>query len=184
MNASADQRMVPFTSTEELFLNAGGMVGRVWAIREALKAYKKIFGLTDKWWCDQSIWALLYVWSLTQTTNVSLDFRIPYGILNLDYHHVFFQVPYGEVVSHPAVIHLPGPQRIWTARMPELMNHTTWFSKLTSPPQKMRDGLTQLSNLFVKIVNCNGETRFRRFGALCSFRKVTDPDWILSPLGK
>ncbi|EKF26027.1 expression site-associated gene (ESAG-like) protein [Trypanosoma cruzi marinkellei] len=91
MNASADQRMVPFTSTEELFLNAGGMVGRVWAIREALKAYKKIFGLTDKWWCDQSIWALLYVWSLTQTTNVSLDFRIPYGILNLDYHHVFFK---------------------------------------------------------------------------------------------
>ncbi|EAN89030.1 hypothetical protein ECC02_011998 [Trypanosoma cruzi] len=184
MNASADQGMVPFTSAKGLFLNAGGMVGRVWAIREALKAYKKVLGLTDQWWCDQSIWALLYVWSLTRTTNVSLDFRIPYGILNLDYHHNFFQIPYGEVVAHPAVIHLPGGQRSWAALMPELMNHTTWFSKLKSSPQMTRDGLTQLSNLFVKLVTCDGEARFRRFGALCSPRKVIDPDWLLSPLRK
>ncbi|ESL05802.1 hypothetical protein TRSC58_06536 [Trypanosoma rangeli SC58] len=104
-NSSPGQRLVRPPPWEYRHLAAGGMVGRVWAFREASKAYANLLARSDKWWCDQSLWALLFVWSVTRDPIVDAGLRIRYGLLSLNYNNLFFSL---------RVPGLLGPRRCFT----------------------------------------------------------------------
>ncbi|KEG15048.1 expression site-associated gene (ESAG-like) protein [Trypanosoma grayi] len=76
------------------FLNAGGYVARVWALKRAFTAYRSLMGL-KRWWCDQSAWGMLYLWSITQNSSSANEARIPYGIVSLDFQNTFFLSVHG-----------------------------------------------------------------------------------------
>ncbi|KAH9597227.1 hypothetical protein LSM04_006194 [Trypanosoma melophagium] len=71
------------------YLNAGGYVARVWALKQAFGAYRDLLQ-QKRWWCDQSVWGLVYLWSITQDPRMTPDVRIPRGLINLDFHNTFF----------------------------------------------------------------------------------------------
>ncbi|RNF02971.1 ESAG-like protein [Trypanosoma conorhini] len=123
-NSSADQRLVQSPPSGFRYLTAGGMVGRVWAIREASKAYASLLAKSDEWWCDQSIWALLFMWSVTQDPVVDPALRIRYGLLSLDYNNSFFLTPRKGLFGSPAIIHFPGAYTQWRKKLPGLLNYT------------------------------------------------------------
>ncbi|ORC85473.1 ESAG-like protein, partial [Trypanosoma theileri] len=56
------QRIVQTRGTY-VYLNAGGYVGRVWALRTAFAAFVSLAARRSDWTCDQSIWVPLQVWS-------------------------------------------------------------------------------------------------------------------------
>ncbi|ORC88799.1 expression site-associated gene (ESAG-like) protein, partial [Trypanosoma theileri] len=80
------------------FLNSGGYVARVWALKRAFAVYRKVLKIKrltrQQWKCDQSVWGLVYLWSITQDARMTPDVRIPRGLINLDFHNTFFLLPY------------------------------------------------------------------------------------------
>ncbi|KAH9597063.1 hypothetical protein LSM04_001524 [Trypanosoma melophagium] len=83
------------------FLNAGGYVARVWALKRALAVYSRVLTFRRSrrqiWRCDQSVWGLVYLWSITQDPRMTPDVRIPRGLINLDFHNTFFVTAYGTL---------------------------------------------------------------------------------------
>ncbi|ORC88805.1 expression site-associated gene (ESAG-like) protein [Trypanosoma theileri] len=71
------------------YLNAGGYVARVWALKQTFVAFRDVLQ-RKRWWCDQSAWGLVYLWSITQDARMTPDVRIPRGLINLDFHNEFF----------------------------------------------------------------------------------------------
>ncbi|ESL11531.1 hypothetical protein TRSC58_00715 [Trypanosoma rangeli SC58] len=71
------------------FLNAGGYVARVWALKQAFMAYRTLIRIR-KLWCDQSAWGMLYLWSITRNTSATPAMRLPFGLMGLDVHNSFF----------------------------------------------------------------------------------------------
>ncbi|RNF03563.1 expression site-associated gene (ESAG-like) protein [Trypanosoma conorhini] len=71
------------------FLNAGGYVARVWALKQAFMSYRALIRL-KKLWCDQSAWGMLYLWSISRDASVSPTVRVPFGLIGLDFHNSFF----------------------------------------------------------------------------------------------
>ncbi|KAH9597329.1 hypothetical protein LSM04_009320 [Trypanosoma melophagium] len=83
------------------FLNSGGYVARVWALKRALAVYSRVLTFRRSrrqiWRCDQSVWGLVYLWSITQDPRMTPDVRIPRGLINLDFHNTFFVTAYGTL---------------------------------------------------------------------------------------
>ncbi|RNC34262.1 expression site-associated gene (ESAG-like) protein, partial [Trypanosoma cruzi] len=181
--SSADQRMVRFLASGYRFLAGGGMVGRVWAFREAYKAYASLLATSDKWWCDQSIWSLLHVWSVTRDTNVTADFRIRYGLLSLDYNNTFFLTPRSGAFGSPALYHFPGPPYLWD-KMPTLLNRTTWVDWLRYSPDVMNETRDFVQNATVKIYDADRKAKTIPFPEVCSLNDVLNPEWLALQLSK
>ncbi|RNE99817.1 expression site-associated gene (ESAG-like) protein [Trypanosoma conorhini] len=183
-SSSADQRLVRSPPSEYRHLAAGGMVGRVWAIREASKAYAKLLAKSDKWWCDQSIWALLFVWGVTQDPTVDAALRTRYGLLSLDYNNSFFLTPRKGLFGSPAIIHFPAPISWWRNELPGLLNYTQWFHPLQSSPTFAQETRELLQNTSVKVYGANRRANITRFPDLCSLKDVLDPQWLSQPQEK
>ncbi|PWU88522.1 putative expression site-associated gene (ESAG-like) protein [Trypanosoma cruzi] len=181
--SSADQRMVRFLASGYRYLAGGGMVGRVWAFREAYKAYSSLLATSDKWWCDQSIWSLLHVWSVTRDTNVTADFRIRYGLLSLDYNNSFFLTPRSGAFGSPALYHFPGPPYLWD-RIPTLLNRTTWVDWLRYSPDVMNETRDFVQNATVKIYDADRKAKTISFPEVCSLNDVLNPEWLALQLSK
>ncbi|EKF39543.1 expression site-associated gene (ESAG-like) protein [Trypanosoma cruzi marinkellei] len=71
------------------FLNAGGYVTRVWALKRALAAYRALLR-SGNFWCDQSIWGMLYLGQRLPRIHASSETRLPSGLMGLDSDNNFF----------------------------------------------------------------------------------------------
>ncbi|PBJ75498.1 expression site-associated gene (ESAG-like) [Trypanosoma cruzi cruzi] len=71
------------------FLNAGGYVARVWALRRALVAYRALLRFGG-FWCDQSVWGMLYLGPSLPHIYASSEMRLPSGLMGLDFDNTFF----------------------------------------------------------------------------------------------
>ncbi|RNE96122.1 expression site-associated gene (ESAG-like) protein [Trypanosoma conorhini] len=183
-NSSADQRLVQSPPSGFRYLTAGLMVGRVWAIREAFKAYASLLAKSDKWWCDQTIWALLFVWSVTQDPVVDPALRTRYGLLSLDYNNSFLLIPRYTPFGSPAIIHFAGPIYIWWRLLPIYLNYTDWFQPLRQSPTFAQEARDLLQTTTVAVFDVKGRESATRFSDVCSLKDVLDPQWLSRTLEK
>ncbi|RNE95307.1 ESAG-like protein [Trypanosoma conorhini] len=160
------------------------MVGRVWAIREASKAYASLLAKSDEWWCDQSIWALLFVWSVTQDPVVDPALRIRYGLLSLDYNNSFFLTPRKGLFGSPAVIHFPGAYTQWRKKLPGLLNYTQWFHPLRCYPTFAQVARALLQNASLSVYDVTRRANAVRFPDVCSLNDVLNRRWLSRPQPK
>ncbi|RNF01327.1 expression site-associated gene (ESAG-like) protein [Trypanosoma conorhini] len=182
--SSADQRMVQSPPSGFRYLSAGGMAGRVWAIREASKAYASLLAKSDKWWCDQTIWALLYVWSVTQDPVVDPALRIRYGLLSLDYNNSFFLTARYGRFRPSAILHFPGTVRVWRNRLRKLLLYTQWFHPLRCYPTFAQETRALLQNASVAVYDVNRRENAVRFPDVCSLKDVLNRRWLSRPQPK
>ncbi|ORC85482.1 ESAG-like protein [Trypanosoma theileri] len=178
------QRMVRSKGLQ-IYLNAGGYVGRVWALRTAFAAYAGVAAMHRNWTCDQSIWAPLQVWSILQKPEVPSHLRLPYGIMSLDYNHQFF---YNARKKHPAfsaILHFPG--RILAERrfLPRYIRSTTWFHELQQDARLLEETRRLLRDAkLVKVRGADGLTHTHHYGRVCSVEDALNTTWLMSPLEK
>ncbi|KEG12367.1 expression site-associated gene (ESAG-like) protein [Trypanosoma grayi] len=167
------------------FLCAGGYVGRVWAVRAASRAYTSLVASRSDWWCDQSVWTLLYVWSLGQDSGVASNLRLPRGILSLDYNHSFFFAPYKRAFAIPAILHLPGKARGWRRHLSHILQRASWVHEVYRTPQALAEAKSLFqSGTSVKVLALDGHMYNHRFGDLCPAGDALNFSWLSYPLEK
>ncbi|CBH17047.1 expression site-associated gene (ESAG) protein,putative [Trypanosoma brucei gambiense DAL972] len=52
------------------YLNGGGVIARVWALKEALKVFFNLRRQSLIWLCDQTIWTIVLTWSVSRPKHV------------------------------------------------------------------------------------------------------------------
>ncbi|ORC84730.1 expression site-associated gene (ESAG-like) protein, partial [Trypanosoma theileri] len=186
-NAYLNQRLVRGPETTYRYLSAGGFVARVWALRAATPVYYNVMSMVERrrWWCDNTIWSFVYVWSIWQNPRVPKRLRLPYGMVSLDYNHSFFLAPHNGVDAVPAILHLPGPITQWKRYLLRFMQLTSWVHELNKSSHSFVSGVRHsLSTTLVKVYNTSGHTNYYRFGDICPVQNVTRLDWLTSPQPK
>ncbi|KAH9601054.1 hypothetical protein LSM04_008633 [Trypanosoma melophagium] len=186
-NAFPNQRLVRGPGTTYRYLSAGGLVARVWALRAATPFYYRVMSKVKRrrWWCDNTIWSFVYVWSIWQNPKIHKGLRLQYGMVSLDYNHSFFLAPHEGVDAVPAIFHLPGPLSRWTLDLPRLINLTSWVHDWNRSSHSFVFGVRRsFPNTLVKVYNTSGHTNFYRYGDICPVKQVTRLDWLTSPQPK
>ncbi|ORC82373.1 expression site-associated gene (ESAG-like) protein [Trypanosoma theileri] len=179
------QRLVRLKGVKYRYLNAGGFVGRVWALRTAFAVYARVAAMHRNWTCDQSIWSLLHVLSLWQKPDLPQHLRLPYGILSLDYDHEFFCNARYKHPAFSAIHHFPGSMLTWRRILPRYLRRTTWFYELQQKPRLLEETkrLLRCAKL-VKVRGADGLTRTHHYGRVCSIGDALSATWLMSPLEK
>ncbi|ORC90296.1 expression site-associated gene (ESAG-like) protein [Trypanosoma theileri] len=180
-----NRRLSQQKKKEYRFLTSGGYVGRVWALRAATLAYTRLLETRSDWWCDQSIWTLLYIWSVSQVPGVPTEQRIPFGFIDLDYNKIFFISPSKGAFTNSAIFHFPGPMDGWQPFLPKIINHTLWIKEIYYSPQSLRSVRCRvLSEAFVKVQDAYGYTHAYRYGNLCPAKDALKLSWLASAFPK
>lgn len=106
IRSAAASAMLKMPHSQRMYLNGGGMVGRVWAYKEPIQSYKSLKSLREsEWWCDQSIWNLLFVWSVTQSRNVERKLIMRRSLVSLDFNTEFFYYCYDKLDVMDPILH-------------------------------------------------------------------------------
>ncbi|CCD21338.1 expression site-associated gene (ESAG) protein, putative, partial [Trypanosoma vivax Y486] len=158
-----NQRLMRPPESGFAYLSGGAMVGRVWAIREAFRAYAMILQKSRWWWCDQSIWTLLYLWSASPYSTVEVGFRPRHGLISLDFDNIFSMFPRFGLKGSPALIHLPGHAKSWKQQIPGFLAGTAWYPLLQSSPAFRKDARKMIEAAVIEVYNSRGQRSMRRF---------------------
>ncbi|RHW72450.1 expression site-associated (ESAG) protein [Trypanosoma brucei equiperdum] len=165
-------------------LNSGGIVGRVWAYKEAFSVFLQLREASTEWWCDQSIWAALFIWSVGSATGVDPKYIIRRGIISLDYDKRYFYYPTDEYDTSSVLLHFTGAPDRWTHYFPEYFVRLPWYRNLMGNSTYRHNVVAALRNTSIITYNYTRERIVRKYEDICDVEQMTDPEFLVYPLNK
>ncbi|CBH16065.1 expression site-associated gene 3 (ESAG3)-like protein, putative [Trypanosoma brucei gambiense DAL972] len=165
-------------------LNGGGVIARVWALREALDVFFALKRQSYKWWCDQSMWSLILAWSVSRPKHVQPVLLLRRGIMSLDYETRYFHYPHTTPIRTGVILHFPMPIVLWKNKMAKYVGETTWFRALRDSEGRQKTVADYLKTVYVDIRFVFGFKKWRKFSSVCSISDVVNPNWLSGVLRK
>ncbi|EAN78343.1 expression site-associated gene (ESAG) protein, putative [Trypanosoma brucei brucei TREU927] len=166
------------------YLNGGGVIARVWALREALEAFFRLKKQWFIWRCDQTMWAFVFLWSVTRPSNVKPKLFLRRGIMSLDYETRYFHYPYGKVIKRGAILHFAGSSNVWKETIPRYLSEMSWFKALKNSFTEREAYRRLLETTSVEIHSARGAFRYVKLGTVCPISNVSNPNWLSGELRK
>nr|CAJ16192.1 expression site-associated gene (ESAG) protein, putative; expression site-associated gene 3 (ESAG3) protein, putative [Trypanosoma brucei brucei TREU927] len=165
-------------------LNSGGIVGRVWAYKEAFNVYLKFRETSSKWWCDQTMWTILFIWSAGNATGVDPKYIIRRGIISLDYDKRYFYYPTAAYNTRAMIGHFTGNPHQWLRYLPKYFTRLPWYRNLAGNSTYRQSVVEALRNTTVITYKYTREKVLKSYEDVCNVEEMTDPDFVVDPLDK
>ncbi|EAN79129.1 expression site-associated gene (ESAG) protein, putative [Trypanosoma brucei brucei TREU927] len=167
------------------YLNGGGVIARVWALKEALKVFFNLRRQSLIWLCDQTMWTIVLTWSVSRPKHVKPKLLLRRGIISLDYETRFFHYPHSVSVESGVVLHFPTSISAWRNLMPKYLNQTSWFRALRDSSFQQKNAYRRLlENSSVEVHTVWGARRYMKLSGVCPLSDISDPRWLIRPLRK
>ncbi|EAN79130.1 expression site-associated gene (ESAG) protein, putative [Trypanosoma brucei brucei TREU927] len=166
------------------YLNGGGIIARVWALEEALKAFFNLRKKKFVWGCDQSMWALLLIWSITRPENIKPALLVRRGLISLDYETRYFLYPSKTMVMSGMILHFAGPVHVWKRTLPQYLSEINWYRALSNSSPKREASIRLLKNSTVEMYTFWGSRKDAKLSTVCPISNISDPSWLSGQLKK
>ncbi|RHW69926.1 expression site-associated (ESAG) protein [Trypanosoma brucei equiperdum] len=178
------QALLRETPSGESHLNGGGMIARVWALKEALEVFFALKRRSFKWWCDQSMWTMVFIWSVTRPKHANRKLLLRRGIMSLDYETRYFHYPSGVPVKNGMILHFPGPPAARSEKMLQFINETSWYRALRDSSTQREAYKYLLERYTTEIHTVWGSRKYVKFSTVCNVSNAANPRWLIGPLNK
>ncbi|AAQ15659.1 expression site-associated gene (ESAG) protein, putative [Trypanosoma brucei brucei TREU927] len=171
------------SGVKKAYLNGGGAIARVWALKEALKVFFSIKRESYKWWCDQSMWVVVFMWSITRPQHVSQKLLLRRGIMSLDYTSRWFvraplKANFSSIIVHS------GPNNWEKLGLQRSMRVLSWYRQLATPNGRQQ-AKEYLRSQMVWLYNPKRKKlSLKRFVEVCPIDKAVNQKWLSRPLRK
>ncbi|EAN78345.1 expression site-associated gene (ESAG) protein, putative [Trypanosoma brucei brucei TREU927] len=175
--ATGAERVMRMPKSGRAYLNAGGVIGRVWAFKEAIGGFSKLREKSDRWWCDQTIWTILFAWSVNQQDTGGKAVHLRKGLISLDYDARYFLIPSYTSPIRSMILHFSGLIRDWKWWFPGVVRRLVWIQRMRDDVYQ-RDSRSLLTKTSLTIYGAKGEKYIRKFADVCNVDEAVDYTWL------